>query len=99
MWVGETGWGRMGEGDEDRKLEDATLNALALADKHKVKSLAFPAISTGIFGFPLDRCAHIMLSTVITYLQKETHVKKIVFCLYSHDAFRVFEAKLGELFP
>ncbi|MEJ2272856.1 MAG: macro domain-containing protein [Candidatus Bathyarchaeota archaeon] len=48
---------------EDEKLKDATLNSLKLADKNNLKSITFPAISTGIFGFPKDRCAVIMLST------------------------------------
>ena len=43
---------RMGEGDEDRKLGEATLNSLKRAEEHHMKSIAFPAISTGIFGFP-----------------------------------------------
>ncbi|MDZ7265147.1 MAG: macro domain-containing protein, partial [candidate division KSB1 bacterium] len=58
----------MGEGDEDNKLRQATLNSLKLADQHQLKSIAFPAISTGIFGYPLDRCARIMLSETINYL-------------------------------
>src|SRR5512140_2958890 len=41
---------RMGEGDEDQKLRSATLNSLSLADKNRLKTIAFPAISTGIFG-------------------------------------------------
>ena len=47
---------RMGEGNEDEKLRNATLNSLKLADEHGLKSLAFPAISAGIFGFPIQRC-------------------------------------------
>jgi len=50
-----------GEEHEDEKLKDATLNSLFLADKNRLKSIASPAISTGIFGFPKDRCAIIML--------------------------------------
>ncbi len=60
---------RMGEGNEDEKLKNATLNSLKVAEENKLKSVAFPAISTGIFGFPLDRCAQIMLSTTIEYLK------------------------------
>ena len=44
-----------GEHHEDERLKDATLNSLILADKNSLKSIAFPAISTGIFGFPIDR--------------------------------------------
>src|SRR3954467_201832 len=53
---------RMGEGDEDKKLAAAVRAALALADRRGVKSIALPAISTGIFGFPIDRAARILLT-------------------------------------
>jgi len=61
---------RMGEGNEDEKLKNATLNSLKVADEKKLKSISFPAISTGIFGFPIQRCAEIMLRTTIDYLTR-----------------------------
>ena len=73
---------RMGEGNEDEKLKNATLNSLKLADEHQIKSISFPAISTGIFGFPMERCAQIMLNTVFEYAKGRTNLDKIVFCLY-----------------
>lgn len=85
---------RMGEGDEDNKLKNATLNSLKLADENGLKSIAFPAISTGIFGFPIDRCAHIMLTTAIEYLQRTTSLKKVVFCLFGADSYKTFEDEL-----
>jgi O-acetyl-ADP-ribose deacetylase (regulator of RNase III) len=85
---------RMGEGQEDAKLKNATLNSLKIADEHNLKSIAFPAISTGIFGFPIDRCASIMLSSVIAYLRKKTGLEKVVFCLWGIDAYAVFEREL-----
>lgn len=90
---------RMGEGDEDQKLRSATLNSLRLADKHGLKSVAFPAISTGIFGFPLDRCARIMLQSVLDYLKGDTALERVVFCLYGEEAFRCFQETLRELVP
>lgn len=72
---------RMGEGNEDEKLKNATLNSLRLAHERKLKSIAFPAISSGIFGFPIDRCAKIMLSSTIEYLKGKTEVKEVVFCV------------------
>jgi len=86
-----------GEGDEDRKLASATLNSLRLADRHKLRSIAFPAISTGIFGFPVDRCASVMLSTTISYLQGKTGIERVVFCLYDSATFEVFRRKLDDL--
>jgi len=85
---------RYGEGDEDRKLRNATLNSLKLADEHSLKSIAFPAVSAGIFGFPKDRCAQIMLSTTIDYLKGTTNLQRAVFCLYDSEMLRVFQREL-----
>jgi len=90
---------RMGEGDEDKKLRNATLNSLKLADKHHLKSIAFPAISTGIFGFPMDRCVKIMLGTAIAYLNGDTGLERVVFCLYDTEAYRIFNQELENLCP
>jgi len=88
---------RMGEGDEDAKLKNATLNALVLADRDGITSLTFPAISTGIFGFPMDRCAEIMLKTTSDYLKGPTELKKVVFCLYGLGSYKIFQQYLQQL--
>ena len=85
---------RIGEGDEYGKLRDATLNSLKIADQHHLESISFPAISTGIFGYPLDRCARIMLSTAIEYLEGETDLRRVVFCLYGDESFSAFVDEL-----
>lgn len=85
---------RMGEGNEDEKLKNATLNSLKLADDKNLKSISFPAISTGIFGFPIERCAEIMLKTTIGYLQEQTGLEKVVFCLFGQDSYEVFTNQL-----
>ena len=86
-----------GDDHEDEKLKDATLGSLKLADKNRLKSIAFPAISTGIFGFPKDRCATIMLSTTIAYLEGPTGLKKGVYCLYDKKTLEIFENALKSL--
>ncbi len=86
-----------GDDHEDEKLKDATLNSLKLADKNRLKSIAFPAISTGIFGFPKDRCATIMLSTTIAYLEGPTGLEKVVYCLYDKKTLEIFENALKSL--
>ena len=88
---------RHGEEHEDAKLKDATLNSLILADQKNLKSIAFPAISTGIFGFPKDRCATIMLSTTIAYLEGPTKLEKVVYCLYNQKTFEIFKRTLQSL--
>lgn len=90
---------RMGEGDEDSKLKNATLNSLKVADANGLKSLTFPAISTGIFGFPIARCAEIMLRTTINYLKGDTQLEHVVFCLFGHDSYQVFANQLAEEAP
>lgn len=82
---------RMGEGNEDEKLRQATLNSLKRATEKKMRSIAFPAVSTGIFGFPKDRCARIMLDTAKTFLaQEETSLEEVVFCLWSAEDLEIF---------
>ncbi|MEM2760110.1 MAG: macro domain-containing protein [Nitrososphaerales archaeon] len=88
---------RMGEGDEDAKLRSATLSALKLADKHKLRSIAFPAISTGIYKFPVDRCANIMLKATIEYCKGQTNLQKVVYCLYDDNAFTIFKETLDRV--
>ena len=88
---------RMGEGDEDRKLRNATLNSLKLAEKHGIKSIAFPAISTGIFGFPKDRCAKIMLRTAVDYLKAGSGIERVIFCLYDDETYQIFAEELNRI--
>ena len=85
---------RKGEGNKEEKLRNATLNSLKVANDNGLKSIGFPAISTGIYGFPIERCAEIMLSSTTGYLQKETGLEKVVFCLYGQEAFDVFSKVL-----
>ncbi len=85
---------RMGEGDEDYKLKNATLNSLRLMDDHNLKTIAFPAISTGIFGYPIDRCSAIMIATAKEYLNGNTQINEVIFCLYTNSDFKVFENRL-----
>ncbi len=89
---------RMGEGNEEEKLTNATVNSLKVADKNNLTSITFPAISTGIFGFPKDRCAEIMLASVINYLKnKKTGLKRVVFCLHGASSAQIFQETLKRL--
>lgn len=85
---------QFGEGDEDRKLASAVRSSLALADRHGLRSIAFPAISTGIYEFPMGRCARIMLTEVYRYLQGGTKLERVVIALMGDDAFETFKREL-----
>ncbi|MCJ7432152.1 MAG: macro domain-containing protein, partial [Anaerolineales bacterium] len=67
-----------GAGEEDLKLHDAIYGSLRVADELKLSSIAMPAISTGIFGFPKDRAARVMLDAIHEYLEKEKSNLKII---------------------
>jgi O-acetyl-ADP-ribose deacetylase (regulator of RNase III) len=85
---------KMGEGDEDRKLSAAVRSSLALADRHGLKSVAIPAISTGNFGFPVERCARILLTEVHRYLQGGTKLSRVIVCLYDEATWKLFAREL-----
>ncbi|HID38386.1 MAG TPA: macro domain-containing protein [Calditrichaeota bacterium] len=88
---------RMGEGNEDEKLTNATINSLKLAEENYIHSIAFPAISTGIFGYPVDRCAEIMVKASADFLADALYVKDIYFCLWEEESYHIFEDKLFRL--
>jgi O-acetyl-ADP-ribose deacetylase (regulator of RNase III) len=85
---------RMGEGDEDRKLASAVRAALALSDRRGLKSIALPALSTGVFGFPMERAARIMLTEIHRYLQGGTKLDRVVVALWDDEAFEIWKREL-----
>lgn len=86
-----------GDGDEDAKLRRACLSALRLADENKLKSIALPAISTGIYSFPLDRAARILLAAAAEYLAGQTGLERVIFCLFDEWSFAAFAKALAKL--
>ncbi|NOZ76520.1 MAG: macro domain-containing protein, partial [Euryarchaeota archaeon] len=88
---------KMGEGDEDRKLAQATESSLRRAEELAIESIAFPAISTGVYRVPVERCAPVMLGTAIEHLRRGTGLKKVVFCLFSREHYRAFEEALQDI--
>lgn len=88
---------RWGEGDEERKLRDAVVNTLSLASEKGFGSLSMPAISAGIFGFPKDRCAAIMVKETVDFVMGlETPLREINFYLMDRDIIRFFEKELAK---
>jgi len=75
------------KGNPAELLADCYLNSLKLADKHAVRSIAFPSISTGVFGYPIEEAAEIAIKTVKDFLDKKlTSIKDVCFVVFSeHD--------------
>jgi O-acetyl-ADP-ribose deacetylase len=89
-----------GEGDEDAKLSTTIRGSLQLADRLELASIAFPAISTGIFGFPKERAARIFLETLQDYFaaKPSSGLKLVRLTLYDRPSLTVFldeAARLG----
>lgn len=81
-----------GDGDEDKKLADAISGSLKLGDQLGLISLAFPAISTGIFGFPKERAARIILQAMKDYFTGTpgSNLEVVRMTLFDQDSLRIF---------
>jgi O-acetyl-ADP-ribose deacetylase (regulator of RNase III) len=77
--------------NEARLLKSCYRNSLRLAVENSLQSIAFPAISTGVYGYPFDQAADIAISTVRSFLADPGYIQEVIFILYSkrdHDIFR-----------
>ncbi|HET7265994.1 MAG TPA: macro domain-containing protein [bacterium] len=83
----------------DRLLAACYRNALALAERHGLASVAFPAISTGVFGYPMEAAARVALRTVLDEIPRLSSVKYIRFVLYGPSDATVHTRVLEELLP
>ncbi|MGN1272147.1 MAG: protein-ADP-ribose hydrolase [Lactobacillus sp.] len=79
---------------EKEQLRDSYLNCLKIADENKVKSIAFPCISTGVFSFPNELAAEIAVKTVQEFLQKKSNVQKVIFNVFKEQDRRIYESLL-----
>ncbi len=90
-----------GEGDEDAKLAVAVTSALALADDQSFASLALPAISTGIFGFPKARGAGVILDAVVSFFvaHPAASLREVRITLIDGPSVRTFEDEFRRRWP
>jgi len=79
------------------QLASCYRRSLELASENKLRSVAFPSISTGAYGYPLEEAAPIALRTVIDYLKGHAEIQLVRFVLFGNDAYRAYEKALKEL--
>jgi len=82
---------------EAELLASAYRSSLELAARHGIRSLAFPSLSTGAYGYPVDEAAHIALSTVIAYLEAHKDIDLVRFVLDTDDTYRAYRQALDDL--
>ena len=86
-----------GDSSEDELLANCYRNSLALAVRHTVRSIAFPAISTGIYSFPLERATRIAVREVASFLNGPSSLERVCFVCFGAQAFQCYQTILQEL--
>ncbi len=86
-------WRGGGYGEPDL-LASCYRRSLAIASEHGLRTIAFPGISTGVYGYPLERAAAIAVATVRGMLQRSSSLEEAIFCCFSHEALDVYERLL-----
>ena len=80
-----------GNYNEDELLTNCYLNSLKLAVENKIKTIAFPAISTGVYSFPLERAAQIAIKTVKKFIQSDKSIEKIIFVCFDDRTYQTYK--------
>ncbi len=90
---------RMGEGDEDNKLKSAVKSTLKLAAEKGLRSISMPAVSSGIFGFPKDRCAKILVEEAKKFFMENenTTLEIVEFCIFDTLTLSYFQQEFAKL--
>lgn len=85
---------RGGNNNEDALLASAYRRSLEVALENGCKTIAFPNISTGVYGFPKDRAADIAIKTVIDFLDKHQEIEKVIFVCFDEENYNLYRKKL-----
>jgi O-acetyl-ADP-ribose deacetylase (regulator of RNase III) len=88
---------QLGGGTTAHALRSSTAHALRIAAQNNLKTIAFPAVGTGIAGFPMKECAEIMLNETARHFEGPTSLEKICFVLFDKEALAVFKKAFAEM--
>lgn len=87
-----------GTNNEDERLAQCYKNSLALATEHGIKTIAFPSISTGVYGFPMERAAAIAATEIKRFLENNTGIKKVTLVCFGHRAYTIHQDAVETVF-
>lgn len=85
---------RGGNYNEDNLLANCYYNSLKIAVEHKIRTIAFPAISTGVYSFPIERATKIAINTVKNFLLNDMTIEKVIFVCFSKNDYEVYKTLL-----
>jgi len=83
-----------GKNNEDNLLANCYKNSLTLAVENKIKTIAFPAISTGVYSFPLEIATKIAVTEVKKFLEKNESIEKVTFVCFDEETYRIYQKML-----
>jgi O-acetyl-ADP-ribose deacetylase (regulator of RNase III) len=83
-----------GQHNEEKLLADAYRHSLWIAEHTKLKSIAFPNISTGVYGFPKELAAGIAISTGSAFLESARHLERLIFCIFDAENLQIYRQHL-----
>ncbi len=86
-----------GRPQDSRLLSFCYLNSLQLAVEHNINSIAFPAISCGVYGYPINEACRIAVDTTVGFLKENKSIKKIIFILFSSGDYKIYKDYLSEI--
>jgi O-acetyl-ADP-ribose deacetylase (regulator of RNase III) len=87
---------RGGNHSEDELLASCYRRSLELAERHEIKSIAFPSISTGIYGFPFERAARIAVGEVKRFLEENNSIERVIFVCFGQEAYEHYMKTVNE---
>ncbi len=89
---------RGGQRGEEETLQNAYINSLSLALQNNIRSLAFPSISTGVYGYPIEKAAQVVLETCLRYIEEHQDFAMVNFVLFSQNDYDVYVKTLRAVF-
>lgn len=89
---------RGGKNKEDERLSDCYKNSLLLAEKYSLKSVVFPSISTGAYGFPVERASRIALGEIKNFFERDSLVKKVTIACFDDITYEAYLSAIAEIF-
>lgn len=92
VWDGE-------DGEEDELLASCYRSVFALVEEHGLRSVAFPSISTGAYGFPVERACRIALREIRDFLERNSEVDKVQVVCFTPDVYEAYREALQEMLP
>ncbi len=86
---------RGGNNNESILLKNCYLNSINLAEKHKLSSIAFPSISTGVYRYPVEEASQIAFNTVKEQANRLQYVQKVIFCCFDSKTYSIYNCLIS----